>query len=73
MNCLRRAGLLCPRALGLLVGLEALQLHGPLAAEEAPGDLGAAALLQGLLHETADRGAHLALTGEIQDLSHLVI
>jgi hypothetical protein len=52
-----------------LVGLEALQLHSPFAAEEAPGDLGAAALLQGLLHQAADRGALLALPVEIQDCS----
>ena len=40
---------------GLKVGVEALQLHTPFAAEKPLGDLGAAALLQGLLHHEKTR------------------
>ena len=54
-------------ALALLVGLEALQLDAPLAAEESLSDLGATVLLQGLLHQAADGGALLAFAREVQD------
>jgi len=44
-----RGQLLLPLAVSLLIGCKALQLHAPLAAEEALGDLGPTPLLQSLV------------------------
>ncbi|MCT0232882.1 MULTISPECIES: hypothetical protein [unclassified Synechococcus] len=60
-------------AIALLIGFIALQLHAPLAAEEALSDLGPASLLEGLLKQAPDGRALLALAGEFQDFPHLMI
>ena len=69
----RRRSLGPCQALTFLVGFIGLQLHAPLTAEEALGDLIPPPLLQSLLHQTPNSWALLALAGQLQDFSHLLI